>query len=332
LACWLAEQLPQARAPFVATQLAGGNSNLTYRLADAGGRQWALRRPPEGAALATAHDVRREARIMQSLEPAGFPVPAVRAICSDETVLGSPFVLMDFVAGPPCRTGAEAAELSAAQRHRAGIGLATTAAGLHALDPEAIGLGDLGRHQGYLTRQLSRWHTQWRADQQRELPQLESAFAALCDRIPAQTRVGIVHGDYRLDNTILAADGSVAAVLDWELCTLGDPLADLGVLLAYWAEPGDPICALQDPPTLVGGFPTRSELRTAYLDASGQDLAESVIDYYVAFAWWKLACIVEGVYARATRRPAATGRSAASYAEQASRLAEHADELARALP
>lgn len=330
IAAFLAEQLPQARPPLSFSRLAGGNSNLTFRVRDAAGSSWVLRRPPLGAALATAHDVLREARVLRALDGSPVPVPRVLLTCADESVDTAPFVLMEHVDGLACAGAAGAARLTGTQRHAVGLAMARTLAGLHAVDPDAVGLGDLGRREGYVERQLARWHAQWLAGRQRPLPELGAAHELLRVRVPAQHRVALVHGDFRLDNCILGGDASVRAVLDWEICALGDPLADLGVLLAYWAEPGDALCALQDPPTLAGGFPSRAELLTAYRDATGRDAAERV-DFFVAFAWWKLACIVEGVYSRATRTPPATGRSAQSYADQAARLAAHALDLATSL-
>jgi aminoglycoside phosphotransferase (APT) family kinase protein len=329
---WLAGCLPGLVPPLDFRRLAGGNSNLTYRVTDRTGRSWVLRRPPAGAVLATAHDVLREARVLAALGGAGLPVPRIDASCADPEVTGAPFVVMEFVDGLVCLGSADAGRLAPAQRQRAGESLATTLGALHRADPDRIGLGDLGRHTGYLERQLARWHTQWRTGRLRDLPAIDSAADLLRRRIPAQARVAVVHGDYRLDNCVLAPDGSVRAVLDWEICALGDPLADLGVLLAYWAEPGDEVRALQDPPTAVPGFPDRARMRSGYLAAAGY--AEDVdVSFYLAFAWWKLACIVEGVYARTVRRGTpAGGRDAASYASQAERLAGQALWLARSLP
>jgi aminoglycoside phosphotransferase (APT) family kinase protein len=330
IASFLTGQLPQVRPPLRFTRLAGGNSNLTYRVQDTSGASWVLRRPPVGSALATAHDVLREARVLRALAASPVPVPRVLLTCEHEAVDPAPFVLMEYVEGLACAGAADAASLTAVQRHAVGLRMARTLADLHRVNPDAVGLGDLGRREGYVQRQLARWHTQWHADRQRPLPALQAAYDRLLARVPAQRRVALVHGDFRLDNCIIGDDAAVHAVLDWEICALGDPLADLGVLLAYWAEPGDELCALQDPPTLAGGFPSRADLLSVYLDATGRDPGEDV-DYFVAFAWWKLACIVEGVYSRATRTPPASGRTAQSYADQAARLADHAAELVAAL-
>jgi aminoglycoside phosphotransferase (APT) family kinase protein len=170
---------------------------------------------------------------------------------------------------------------------------------LHAVDVEAVGLGDLGRHDGYIERQLRRWYGQFvqsAALQDRSVPVIDDLHDFFSSRVPPQQGTAIVHGDYRLDNTMMAADGTVAAVLDWEICTLGDPLADIGLLMVYWAEPGDADVLLGVAPTASKGFPRRAELRERYERESGRDL--SALDFYIAFGYWKLACILEGVFAR----------------------------------
>ncbi len=167
---------------------------------------------------------------------------------------------------------------------------------IHALDPQEIGLGDLGRHDGYVSRQLKRWSGQWEKSKTRELPLLDDVHRRLLDSVPEQTETTIVHGDYRLDNVIYSPLGEVAAVVDWELCTLGDPLADLGLLMVYWVEPGDEAMPLFQPATAEPGFPSRSELVEHYQRISGRDVSH--LDYFVALGYWKLAVIIEGVLAR----------------------------------
>jgi aminoglycoside phosphotransferase (APT) family kinase protein len=282
-----------------------------------------LRRPPEGAVLATAHDVLREARILTALHRAGLPVPEVIATRRDP----EPALLMRYVDGVACLGAAQARALDGPARRAAGPSLARTLAALHALDIDAVGLADLGRRENYAARQLRRWHGQVETDRQRPTPDIDAAHALLAQRVPPQRRDAIVHGDFRLDNCIIGPDGAVRAVLDWEICALGDPLADLGVLLAYWTEPGDQISALHDPPTLAGGFAGRDELAAAYLQSAGLPAATDV-RFYVAFAWWKLACIIEGVWARAVRRQQSLPRPLDSYADQALRVAAHARHLA----
>jgi aminoglycoside phosphotransferase (APT) family kinase protein len=204
---------------------------------------------------------------------------------------------MDFVQGAILRDRSEGEKLDVAARKHAGDQIADVLARIHAVDVDAVGLGDLGRKEAYLERQLKRWHRQWEQSKTRDLPVVDEVHAELVTRQPTQHGATIVHGDYRLDNCLVAPDGSIAAVLDWELCTLGDPLADVGLLLVYWSDRDGPGGALGEAAaTVLDGFPTRAELRTGYEAASGRDLSE--IDYYVAFGYWKLACILEGVLAR----------------------------------
>jgi aminoglycoside phosphotransferase (APT) family kinase protein len=167
---------------------------------------------------------------------------------------------------------------------------------IHAVDPDAVGLGDLGRKEGYIERQLKRWYSQWEKSKTREIPAVDEVHERLLETVPEQGPATIVHGDYRLDNTMLGDDGQVLAVLDWEICTLGDPLADVGLLCVYWADPGEELSALLSAPTTLEGFPRRAEIAARYAGRSGRDLTR--LDYYVAFGYWKLACILEGVYAR----------------------------------
>jgi aminoglycoside phosphotransferase (APT) family kinase protein len=171
-----------------------------------------------------------------------------------------------------------------------------TLVAIHEVDPDAVGLGELGRKQDYVGRQLKRWGSQWEKSKTRELPAITDVHDRLAAAVPEQGPATIVHGDYRLDNMILAPSGEIAAVVDWELCTLGDPLADVGLLLVYWSEPGDEFMPLFAPATIAPGFITRDQVRERYAAGSGRDLGE--IDFYVALGYWKLAIILEGVYAR----------------------------------
>jgi aminoglycoside phosphotransferase (APT) family kinase protein len=281
--------------------VAGGRSNLTFEVTDAAARRCVLRRPPVHHVLPTAHDMTREYRVIAALGPTSVPVPGALALCSDATVSGAPFYVMEWVDGHVLRD-AETAEtaLDEDARRRAGPNLIDVLADLHALDVDEVGLGDLGRRDGYIARQLGRWHRQFdqsQIDGVERFVLVDEMYDFLSSRIPEQGRPGIVHGDYRLDNTMLSADGSVLAVLDWEICTLGDPLADLGLLMVYWTEPGDGNAPLGvAPPTTATGFSSRDELRRRYAERSGRDLG--ALDYYVAFGYWKLACILQGVLAR----------------------------------
>jgi aminoglycoside phosphotransferase (APT) family kinase protein len=197
-------------------------------------------------------------------------------------------------------------------------------AAIHAVDPDAVGLGDLGRKEGYIARQLKRWYGQWEKSKTRELPAVDTVYERLKGAIPEQGPAAIVHGDYRLDNCMLGPDGRIRAVLDWEICTLGDPLADVGLLMVYWTDPEDQSAALLTAPTLADGFPRRADLLARYAEVSGRDL--STVDFYTAFGYWKLACIVEGVYARYVGGAMGKGSSGfEGFAIQVQRLAEQAE-------
>jgi aminoglycoside phosphotransferase (APT) family kinase protein len=296
---WFGAHVEGVEPPLSFERIAGGHSNLTYRVADAAGRRWALRRPPLGSRLGSAHDMAREHRVVSALEPTEVPVAPVVGLCEDEAVNGAPFYVMEFVEGPVLRGLAEAEAFpDEADRRAIGERVADTLVAIHAVDPDAVGLGELGRKQDYVARQLRRWQGQWEKSKTRELAAIDAVHERLAARIPAQGPATIVHGDYRLDNMILTPGGEVAAVVDWELCTLGDPLADVGLLMVYWpeAEPGEEPIALGQPANLAPGFPTRAELRGRYAERSGRDLSE--LDFFVALGYWKLAIILEGVYAR----------------------------------
>ncbi len=294
---WFAANVAGATVPLEFERIAGGHSNLTYRVADAAGRRWALRRPPLGRTLSSAHDMAREHRVVSSLGPTPVPVPVAVGLCEDEAVNGAPFYVMDFVEGPILRGLAEADVFpDEGDRHAIGMRVADTLAAIHAVDPDAAGLGDLGRKEDYVARQLRRWYGQWEKSKTRELPPIDRVHERLSARIPEQGPATIVHGDYRLDNMILTDSGEVAAVVDWELCTLGDPLADVGTLMAYWPERGQEQISLGQPANLAPGFPTRTELAARYAETSGRDLSE--VDFFLALGYWKLAIILEGVYAR----------------------------------
>jgi aminoglycoside phosphotransferase (APT) family kinase protein len=287
---WFAKHVPAARPPLRFEKIAGGRSNLTFQVTDAQGGRWALRRPPLRSVLASAHDVGREARIMSALAPTDVPVPVVAGHCTDDSVNGAPFFVMDFVEGHILRDTPTAEELSLDARRHAAEAMIDGLVKIHAVDPDAVGLGDLGRKEGYIERQLRRWHGQWEKSKTRELPAIDEVHDRLRERIPEQGPATIVHGDYRLDNTIVSASGDLLAVLDWELCTLGDPLADVGLLLVYWSRP------YGAGPTAADGFPPIVELIDRYARESGRDLSE--LAFYEAFSAWRIAVILEGVYAR----------------------------------
>jgi aminoglycoside phosphotransferase (APT) family kinase protein len=298
---WLADHLENSVPPFTYRLVAGGRSNLTFRVEDAAGGASCLRRPPVSHVLPTAHDMVREHRVISALGPTSVPVPTAYGLCEDPAVNGAPFYVMEFVDGAVLRDKAEAeAEFDEATRRRIGPNMADTLAALHAVDVDAVGLGDLGRRNGYIERQLRRWSEQY---SKMAVPGVdhgglvEQVGAALAASVPAQQGTAIVHGDYRLDNVVLDGDGAVAAILDWEICTLGDPMADVGLLMVYWAsdDDGEPILGAA-PPTAASGFASRTEVLDRYAEVSGRDVSD--VGYYSAFGYWKLACILQGVYAR----------------------------------
>jgi aminoglycoside phosphotransferase (APT) family kinase protein len=308
----------------------GGRSNLTYRVTDPEGRQVILRRPPLSGVIESAHDMGREYRIISALGATEVPVPTCVGYEPDPEVTGAPFYVMDFVQGEVIRDR-EASErlLTREARTTASEELIDVLVRLHEVDVDQVGLGDLSRREGYLERQLRRWRGQLDQTRKRDLSLLDDVHARLSAAVPPQGPAAIVHGDYRLDNVMLdPATGRVKAVLDWELTTLGDPLADVGLLLVYWTEPDDEVQVLPTAPTRAEGFARRKELIERYATASGRDL--DGIGYYVAFGNWKLACILEGVYSRYAS--GAYGESDGSHEEFGRlvlQLAEAADEAAR---
>jgi aminoglycoside phosphotransferase (APT) family kinase protein len=299
---WLRATLPELLAdePWAAQPILGGRSNLTYRVQTAGARL-ILRRPPLGGILQSAHDMGREVRVLQALAPTAVPVPPVLAYCTDLDVLGVPFYVMAEVAGEVIRTSADAEALTVEQRAALGDELSTVFADLHLVDPVAVGLDDFGRHTGYASRQLTRWARQWEDSRTRDLPDMDELVRQLGERIPPDSGLSIVHGDFRLDNTIATFGDAtrIAAVVDWELSTLGDPLADLGLTLTYWHDFGDlerETINIALGVTAHPGFPTADEFAQAYSVKTGHDLSD--LPFYRALGAMKLAAILEGVHAR----------------------------------
>lgn len=294
---WLVANIPGATAPFSYTQIAGGHSNLTFKVDDAAGNSYVLRRPPLGHRLASAHDMGREHRIIAGLASTNVPVAPALGLCTDESINELPFYVMKFVNGHVVRDKATAQSvLGESGCRRASESIVDTMAAIHAVDLTASGLNDLGKHEGYIARQLKRWHGNILEQRTRDLPLIDSVYEDLLKRIPKQGDATIVHGDYRLDNTMVDSDGNVIAVLDWEICTLGDPMADLGLLMVYWTGPDDDASAWSNSVCTAPGFMNRADLARRYAEKSGRDISQ--LDFYVAFAYWKLACIIEGVYAR----------------------------------
>jgi aminoglycoside phosphotransferase (APT) family kinase protein len=297
---WLEANIDDFAAPATFTLIAGGHSNLTFGVTDANGTKYVLRRPPLGHVLQSAHDMGREHKIIKALGPTTVPVPPALGYCEDVEVNGAPFYVMAFVDGHIIRTSEIAQQkLTEEQRRVAGESLVDVLADIHSVDVDAVGLGDLGKKTDYMQRQLKRWYTQFKGSGEltkRSVPDVDEVHDFLVARIPDQGPAAIVHGDYRLDNCMIGFDGHVAAVLDWELCTLGDAMADVGLLMVYWNDPEDAGSALLAPSTTAPGFPRRAELLERYAKQSGRDVSQ--VDYYTAFGYWKLACIIEGVYAR----------------------------------
>jgi len=293
---------------------------------DGAGRRFVLRRPPLGHVLQSAHDMGREHRIIAALGPTPVPVPEALAFCDDEAVNDAPFYVMAFVSGVVLDDERDAErELDVPARAAAGRSLVDVLADLHAVDPDAVGLGDLGRKEGYVERQLRRWQSQFEKSRTRDIPAMQEVHHRLAAHVPQQRRTGIVHGDYRLGNCLVGDDGAVRAGLDWELCTLGDPLADLGWLVAWWVEPGQSAAHLRrSVPSMAPGFESHRVLVERYVERSGADAAD--LEYYVAFAYWKLACIAEGVHARyrAGVMGAATSAEIEAFGEQVRLLADAA--------
>lgn len=300
LEAWFEQNVAGARAPLEFELITGGHSNLTFKVTDAEGHTFVLRRPPTGAVIATAHDMAREHRIISALAGTAVPVPPCLGLCEDDAVNDAPFYVMQYVPGLVLVDAKMTGELlSESARGRLGNRVVEVLAALHTLEPEAVGLGDLGRKEAYLARQLKRWRTQWEKTRTRELAAMEDVFEGLQKKMPEQVGAAIVHGDFRLGNMLSREDGEIAAVLDWELCTLGDPLADVGYILNNWAEPDEEAIVVKGAavsPTSAGGFLSKDEFMARYTELTGRDLSR--IDYYRAFQYWRLAAIVEGVLSR----------------------------------
>ncbi|KUL29105.1 phosphotransferase family protein [Actinoplanes awajinensis] len=281
--------------PLTATMFAGGRSNLTYAVTD-GTNRWVLRRPPLGHVLPTAHDMVREHKVLAALSAAGFPVPAPVRLCTDTEVIGAPFYLMEHVDGTIYR---DVAHLEKIDIGSLTLTLVDTLADLHALVPAEIGLGDFGKAEGFNARQVRRWKQQLDASRSRDLTGIEELHARLAADIPAGGPGAVVHGDFRLDNVLIGPDLEVNAVLDWEMSTLGDPLSDLALMLVYAGRPllikdGKPFAPIDLP-----GHPSLDEMATRYAQRSGRDVGD--LHWYVGFAAFKLAVILEGVHYRYTK-------------------------------
>ncbi len=297
---WLEANIDGATGPFVFDIITGGHSNITYKVTGSDGTAFVLRRPPLGAVLASAHDMAREHRIIAGVGKTSLPVPRALGLCEDVSVNDAPFYVMNYVEGVVLHNDEVVLEAmpDEAKRTATSKSVVEVLAQLHMTNPDDIGLGELGRKEAYLDRQLKRWAGQWEKSKTRELPIMEQAHQLLVEHKPEQKYTGIVHGDYRLGNMLVDVEQcDVVAVLDWELCTLGDVLADVGYLLNNWVQPGEESArGATANPTSVGGFRTREELVEHYSAITGFEVTS--INYYRAFQNWRLAAIVEGVLAR----------------------------------
>jgi aminoglycoside phosphotransferase (APT) family kinase protein len=296
VSAWLEDNIHGAVVPFRFELIAGGRSNLTFRVTDAAGATFVLRRPPLGHVLATAHDMAREYKIIAAVGKTDVPVPPALGVCTDSEVNGAPFYVMGFVSGVVLDSVDKAVQLPVELRGLATENLLEVLARLHDVDIDAVGLGDLAKREGYIERQVKRWSSQWENSKTRELPAIDEVARRLRERIPVQVGVSIAHGDYRFGNCLTdVTTGDITAVLDWELCTLGDPLADVGYIGVYWFDGNEANIRANDP-TSAPGFPSYEDVLELYAKRTGRDL--SGIGYYVAFSCWRLAVINEGVYAR----------------------------------
>lgn len=297
---WIEQHGIGLEPPLEWIRLEGGHSNLTYLLCDRQGRRAVIRRPPLGELLPKAHDMAREWALISALGPTPVPVPQALGFCADNAVTGAHFYLMGWVDGHPLYKADDTRRwVPDAQRMRFAHSFIDVLADLHALDPDAVGLGNLGKKDGYVERQLKTWYRSWNASigpakyDDARAHALQRYFLA---NLPEQGPARIVHGDYGPHNCLVGPHSTVAAVVDWEISTLGDPLADLAYALNFWPDPADALPLKADSPTTVPGFPGRRELAQRYAERTGRDLSR--LDYYTGFNRWKSAAIAHGVYAR----------------------------------
>ena len=297
---WMLANVDGLHAPFSWTRLEGGHSNLTFLVADDHGRRVVVRRPPEGELLPKAHDMKREYTIISGLGPTDVPVAAAYGLCEDTSVTGAVFYVMSEVGGRALYTAEDVDQwLTLEARDTVGYSFISNLARLHSIDPASIGLDQLARPDGYVSRQLHVWYGSWQASMEGAAyddPRIHSLYGDLSEQIPDQGPARVVHGDYGMHNCMINSDGTVAAILDWEIATLGDPLADFAYALNGWSDPDDVIRVSHEGATMAPGFPRRQALADHYAELTGRDMSN--LDFYRTFNYFKTACILHGVYAR----------------------------------
>ena len=297
---WIKDNIDDLAPPFQWTRLEGGHSNLTYRLDDVAGRQAVIRRPPQGELLPKAHDMSREWALISALGPTPVPVPGALGFCESPDITGAWFYVMGYIDGQPLYNADDTNRVvPQGQRKKMAMSFIDVLGDLHAVDPDAVGLGQLGKKENYVGRQLKTWYRSWTSSI--EAAEYDDARAHeiqeyLLANVPDQGPARVVHGDYGPHNCLVGPDCTIAAVVDWEISTLGDPLADLAYALNPWPDPTDDEPVLPEAATAPPGFPSRTELAERYAERTGRDLSQ--LDYYIGFNRWKSACIVHGVYSR----------------------------------
>ena len=297
---WIAEHVADLTPPLTWTRLEGGHSNLTYQIEDTAGHQAVIRRPPQGELLPKAHDMSREWALISALGNTPVPVPKAMGFCEDPNVTGAWFYVMGLIDGHPLYNNEDTERwVPQSERRKMAMSFMDVLAALHDVDPDDVGLGELGKKDNYVGRQLKTWYRSWTSSIEAasfDDPRAHELQQFFLDNMPDQGPARVVHGDYGLHNVLIGPDHTVAAVVDWEISTLGDPLADLAYALNPWPDPSDDEPVLPEAATAPPGFPTRTELADRYAQKTGRDLSK--LDYYVGFNRWKTAAIVHGVYAR----------------------------------
>ena len=295
LAAWLEANIDGFAGPITLTKFPSGQSNPTYKISALSG-DYVLRRKPFGPLLPSAHAVDREYRLLSALNPLGFPVPEPLALCDDPAVIGTIFYVMEMARGRPYADGS-LPDFDPVTRRRMYEQLVDTLAELHGIDPGSAGLGDFGKPGNYFERQVARWTRQYRDSETDYIPEMERLIAFLPETLPEQSRSSIVHGDYRIDNVVFDGDGTLSAVLDWELATLGDPLADFSYLAMQWTMPADGAAGLAGLNLEALGIPSLEEAVARYSDRSGVPVSDK-LDWYFAYNLFRLAGIVQGIKKR----------------------------------